>query len=318
MIPVQSHWQVPPDLHGLRVDQFLQRKIGRISRARAQRIIKSDDFLLDGFRVKVSQRVKYGQKVTLIRLSPDSPRDIADLKIPVIFEDNNFLVLNKPFGLSMHPSANCLFKTLTYWLRINWPHEKINPCHRIDKETSGLVICAKDRRTESLIKKLFMTNTIQKSYIAIVAGKISKSQLIDISLELQRNRGLVAIRMIADAEGKTAKTRIRPIFYDESSHRTLIMCRPKTGRQHQIRAHLAEIGHAIVGDKLYSHGEQFFDDYCRRRLNIEKELIHPRHALHAWGLNFSLQGQRYAFSCALPTDFKKLICLEKMVVKAEA
>src|SRR6516225_9965538 len=118
MIPVQSNWLVPPDLHGLRVDQYLQRKIGRISRSRAQRIIESADFLLDGCRVKVSQRVKYGQKVTLIRLSPDSPHDIKGLHIPVVFENNDFIILNKPAGLSMHPSANCLFKTLTYWLRI--------------------------------------------------------------------------------------------------------------------------------------------------------------------------------------------------------
>lgn len=306
MIPVQSNWLVPPDLHGLRVDQYLQRKIGRISRGRAQRIIQSADFLLDGCRVKVSQRVKYGQKVTLIRLSPDSPNDIIGLKVPVVFENDDFVILNKPAGLSMHPSANCLFKTLTYWLRINRPEEKINPCHRIDKETSGLVICAKNRRAESLIKKLFMNNAIKKTYIAVVTGRIL-AQTIRIPLALQRDRGLVAIRMIADNEGKEALTRVRPIFYDHVSNRSLVMCRPKTGRQHQIRAHLSEIGHPIVGDKLYSHGEQFFDDYCRRRPNIESELTHPRHALHAWGLSFCLKNTRHAFSCLIPKDFAELI-----------
>jgi len=306
MIPVQSNWLVPADLHGLRVDQYLQRKIGRISRTRAQRIIQSSDFLLDGACVKVSQRVKYGQKVTLIRLSPDSPSDIAGIKIPVVFENSDFVVLNKPAGLSMHPSANCLFKTLTYWLRIHRPNEKINPCHRIDKETSGLVICAKNRRTESLIKKLFMNSAIKKSYIAVVTGRLL-TQTINIPLALQRDRGLVAIRMIADTEGKSALTRVRPIFYDVNSDRSLVMCRPKTGRQHQIRAHLSAVGHPIVGDKLYAHGERFFDDYCRRKPNIESELMHPRHALHAWGLSFYLKNTRHAFSCEIPKDFAELI-----------
>lgn len=310
MIPVQSNWLVPADLHGLRVDQYLQRKIGRISRSRAQRIIQSADFLLDGSRVKVSQRVKYGQKVTLIRLSPDSPSDIAGLKIPVIFENGDFVVWNKPAGLSMHPSANCLFKTLTYWLRINRPNEKINPCHRIDKETSGLVLCAKNRRTESIIKKLFMNNTIKKTYIAVVQGRLL-AQRINIPLALQRDRGLVAIRMIADPEGKSASTHVRPIFYDPVLDRSLVMCRPKTGRQHQIRAHLAEIGHPIVGDKLYAHGEQFFDDYCRRKPNIESELMHPRHALHAWRLSFKLKNTRHAFSCTIPKDLLGLLTMPK-------
>ena len=306
MIPVQSHFVVPSHLHGLRVDQYLQRIIGRISRARAQRIIRSSDFLLDGFRVKVSQRVKYGQKATLIRLAPDSPADITGLQIPVIYEDDEILVLNKPAGLSIHPSANCLFKTLTYWLRINRPGQKINPCHRIDKETSGVVICAKKRNVESMIKKLFMTNKIKKSYIAISTGFL-KAQVINLSLALQQERGLVAIRMIPDPEGKEALTKVRPLYYDSILDRTLVMCRPKTGRQHQIRAHLEAIGHPIIGDKLYYHGDQFFDDLCRRVLHKEKELSHHRHALHARSLKFNLKGRRHAYSSAIPADFFELM-----------
>jgi 23S rRNA pseudouridine1911/1915/1917 synthase len=294
------------DLHGLRVDQYLQRKIGRISRARAQRIIRGQDFLLDGCRVKVSQRVKYGQKATLIRLSPDSPKDIINISVKIISENSNFIVINKPPGLSIHPSANCLFKTLTYWLRINKPNEKINPCHRIDKETSGLVICAKERRSESNIKKLFMRGAIKKTYLAVVEKKMS-AQVITIPLALQRERGLVRIRMIADPAGKEAITRVRPVFYDPILDRSLVMCRPLTGRQHQIRAHLAEIGHPIIGDKLYYHGDTFFDNYCRRDEQTVKELKHPRHALHAWRLRFKLKDLQHAFSCAVPEDFAKLM-----------
>jgi 23S rRNA pseudouridine1911/1915/1917 synthase len=304
MIPVSSQWIVPSEVHGLRVDQYLQRKIGRISRARVQRIIRARDFLLDGAHVKVSQRIKYGQKAMLIRLSPDSPHEIHAINIPIIFENEDFLVVNKPAGLSIHPSANCLFKTLTYWLRIQRPHEKINPCHRIDKETSGLVICAKNRRFESMLKKLFMKGFVKKSYVAITLGKIN-AQTIAIPLALQRERGLVAIRMIADTLGKKALTKVRPVYYNEHEDKSLVLCRPYTGRQHQIRAHLAAVGHPIIGDKLYFHGDEFFDAYCRRQ--NQSKPSHPRHALHARALSFYLDNKRYKFFCALPDDFKTLL-----------
>lgn len=163
MEKVRSSWPVSSDMHGLRADQCLKRRIGRISRARAQRIIKAQEFLLDGRPVKLSTRVKEGQLATLIRRAPDEKDDIENFKVEIVYEDNNILVVNKPYGLNIHPSANCLYKTLTHWLRVNFPAQKINPCHRIDKETSGLVVCAKNRLFESKIKSLFMRGGIKKN-----------------------------------------------------------------------------------------------------------------------------------------------------------
>src|SRR5580700_793734 len=113
---VSSTWVIPPNCHGLRVDCYLQRRIGRISRARAQRIIEAAYFLLDGEMVKLSKRVKEGQSATLKRFAPDLRSAVDDLAIEIIYEDHELLVVNKPYGLSIHPSANCLYKTLTHWL----------------------------------------------------------------------------------------------------------------------------------------------------------------------------------------------------------
>ncbi|MCA9507872.1 MAG: hypothetical protein KC505_05575, partial [Myxococcales bacterium] len=165
---VNSTWIVPSDMHGLRVDQYLTRKIGRISRMRAARIIEAKDFLLDGNPVKLSLRVKEGQTATLFRFAPDQPDDVHSFDVKIVFENDAIVVVNKPYGMSIHPSANCLYKTVTYWLKAKYPGQKINPCHRIDKETSGLVVCAKKRDTESIIKKLFMKGEVKKSYLAVV------------------------------------------------------------------------------------------------------------------------------------------------------
>ncbi len=305
MEKVRSSWPVSSAMHGLRADQCLKRHIGRISRARAQRIIKAQEFLLDGEPVKLSLRVKVGQMATLIREAPDDKTDIHKFDIKIVYEDSNILVINKPYGVSIHPSANCLYKTLTHWLRLSFPGQKINPCHRIDKETSGLVICAKNRLFEAKIKGLFMRGGVKKTYLAVVEGQFVQAQIINKPLALQGSRGLVAIRMIEDPKGKEATTKIRPFLYSKKRQRSLVFCRPYTGRQHQIRAHLSLIGHAIIGDKIYCHGESFFDSWCKGEIS-EGDLIHPRHALHARSLSFRLD-KFYHFKCAIPEDFYQLI-----------
>lgn len=307
---VACHWHVADDMHGLRADIYLLRRIGRISRMRAQRIIEASDFLLDDAAVKVSKRVKAGQKVTLWRFAPDHEDELKDIKVEICYEDEHILVINKPANLSVHPSANCLYKTFTHWLRINRSGFKINPCHRLDKETSGLLLAAKDRAVERILKKAFMSSKVKKAYIAIVDGHLKSSLAIKKPLALQGARGLVKIKMIEDLMGQAAITRVRPLFYDSFKNRTLVMCIPKTGRQHQIRAHLALSGFPIVGDKLYGHTEKFFDDYCKKKSGIEQELIHPRHALHARALSFSYGSYKKRFRLKLPADFYDLITIK--------
>ena len=294
-------------MHGLRADQYLKRRIGRISRARVQSIIESSDFMLDNVAVKKSSRVKGGQTATLKRWAPDASIDVDGFTVEIVFDSDDLLVVNKPPGLSIHPSANCLYKTLTHWLRKNYPGQKINPCHRLDKETSGLLICAKNRLIESKIKRAFMLGLVKKTYLAIVNGVMSKSTTVAIPLALQGERGLVAIRMIKDDHGKPAITKARPVRISEQLNRSLVLCRPLTGRQHQIRAHLSLIGHPIVGDKLYEMGDEYFDQLSKRQEVCPKELAHPRHALHAARLRLRLGNECYTFFSHLPNDLAGLI-----------
>lgn len=304
---VSSSWIIPKDMQGLRADQYLVRYIGRLSRSRAQRIIAAGDFLLDDAMPKTSARVRDGQKATLRRFAPDEKTDVANFLVPILVEDDDVLIINKPAGLSIHPSANCLYKTVTYWLKTRYPGQKIHPCHRLDKETSGIVVCAKNKKAESRIKKAFMQGLVHKTYLALVHGHMAAKARIEIPLGLQAERGLVKIRMIEDRAGKPALTLCRPLHFDESVQRSLVLCHPRTGRQHQIRAHVSLIGHAIVADKLYSLGDEFFDGLSKGDDSLLAQLPHHRHALHAARVRFWLNGKLYIIKCPIPEDFYTLM-----------
>lgn len=291
---VVQRWKIPNFLNGIRADHYLVHHVGRISRNKAQKIIASGDFRLEHQMLKCSKRLKAGDPVELWRVPPDSPQ-LEQLKIQIIYEDSQLLVIHKPGNLAVHPSARYLYQTLTHWLKINYPNQPIHPCHRLDRETSGLLVCAKDPQTESKIKSAFMTGKVKKTYWAVVEGRFAKPISCTRPLALQGSRGLVAIKMIEDAEqGSLAHTEFQPINYNPVLNWSLIECHPKTGRQHQIRAHLALEGFPIVGDKLYSMGEEFFDAYTKNQANL-RSLPLPRQALHAQKLEFELDGKVHVF-----------------------
>ncbi|MBL4817916.1 MAG: RluA family pseudouridine synthase [Deltaproteobacteria bacterium] len=297
---VVQRWYVPHHLGGIRADRYLVHHIGRISRNKAQKIIEAGDFKLSSALLKPSRKLRSGDTVELWRIPPDSPEDLLS-NIKVIFEDEKLLILSKPGDLAIHPTARYLYRTLTYWLKVNYPGQSIHPCHRLDRETSGLLICAKTKEAESQIKKAFMNGEIHKTYLALVDGRLVRPIICERPLALQGSRGLVAIKMIEDQlDGLPCHTEFKPLHHDPVSNWTLVECTPKTGRQHQIRAHLALEGYPIVGDKLYGMGEAFFDAYTKHEANLTL-LPLPHQALHAWKIRFCLDGVEYGFEaeCAL-------------------
>ncbi len=295
---VVQRWQIPSHLAGIRADHYLVHHIGRISRNKAQKIIEVGDFRLCHGLLKPSKRLQSGDSVELWRIPPDRPEDFK-LDIQVIFEDEHLLVINKPGNLAVHPSARYLYQTLTHWLKERYPGIPVHPCHRLDRETSGVLICAKDRPTESEIKRGFMNGQIEKIYLALVEGLMARPISCHRSLRLQGSDGLVAIKMIEDPKGLECHTEFKPLHYDPVSNWTLVECAPKTGRQHQIRAHSALEGYPIAGDKLYAMGESFFDAYTKNEANLTL-LPLPRQALHAQRVKLTLDGEIHVFEAYHP------------------
>jgi 23S rRNA pseudouridine1911/1915/1917 synthase len=204
----------------------------------------------------------------------------------------------------VHPSARYLHRTLTAWLRARAVDDRIaHPCHRLDRETSGVLVCAKTAGAERLVKRAFMEGKVKKTYLAVVRGSIDESFVMKRPLALQGERGLVRIRMVEDVLGQEAETAFVRLAFDERVDRSLVACFPRTGRQHQIRAHLFSAGAPIVGDKLYAMGDAWFDTFTRGEAD-ETVLEHSRHALHASALRLD-DGR--VFTAPLPDDLRSLL-----------
>lgn len=210
-----------------------------------------------------------------------------------LFQSQFFAIFEKPSGIVVHPISKnteyCLLDEVRYHFGSD-----ANLVHRIDAETSGLIMCAKDRDIESKLKLMFEEKKYKKSYLAIVKGEIKESVTIDTSIQKEGKN--IGVRMEAGSEGKKSKTIINPIQYDNKKDLTLVEAIPVTGRQHQIRVHLYSIGHAILGDPIYGVDDEFADAYLDRLLDEEKRKeVSGCHRLwlHANYLEFDYEGVLY-------------------------
>ncbi len=280
--------EVPRECDGWRLDHFLKRRIGRLSRTRIQDIIATQVTLSDGRRPRSSASVRAGQIIHLDRpapVEPDVPRHFE-----VLYEDAEVLAIDKPAGLPMHPTAKFYRNTVTALLRERYPDEALQIAHRIDRETSGVLLVARTLSAASWLKRAFARRAVDKSYLALVKGQPPDEGVIDQPIKLLDTPSHVMMGPAAD--GLKAVTRFRVV--QRFAAHALCAAHPETGRQHQIRVHLAVIGHPIVGDKLYGAGERFFMRACDEESaagRLSDELIAlldglPRHALHAHRLTF--------------------------------
>jgi 23S rRNA pseudouridine1911/1915/1917 synthase len=252
-----------------------------------------------GFRVQAGHEVSFRRPAPV---EPDVPRTVR-----VLVADEAFYAIDKPAGLPIHPTAKYHYGTLTAVLRETFPGERLEVCHRIDRETSGLLLVARNREglhAGAAIKRAFARRHVEKVYFAIVHGELDEEREIDEPLGLggSRVRLRMAVRPVEEG-GLPSRTRVVPVSRFEGY--TLLACHPLTGRQHQIRAHLDHAGFPIVGDKLYPDEDRFIrftDDGPSEDLMRELEL--PRHALHAHALVFPhpVTGERVRVECPLPPD----------------
>jgi 23S rRNA pseudouridine1911/1915/1917 synthase len=214
-----------------------------------------------------------------------------------IFDSFHFAIFDKPSGIMVHPSSHQLnIYTLLDEIKYHFG-EKASLVHRIDTETSGLVLVAKNAFSDMFLKNMFEEKLYKKSYKAIVIGEIKEE--LEINKPITNDTGLIKLKMKTDMSGKESITLVKPISYDKNQNQTLIEAIPLTGRQHQIRVHLDSIGHKIIGDTLYGVSEEFANEFLTNKISKEKRIEvtkASRLMLQANSLEFNFLDITYKFS----------------------
>ena len=284
----------------LRLDQFLAKRLPEYSRSRIQQLIRGGFVRLNDQTTRPRQIVRRSDKISL-REPPVEKIDIRPEPIPldVLFEDEDIIVINKPAGLTVHPGAgqrehtlvNALLSHCGVSLSGIGGKERPGIVHRLDKETSGCLVVAKNDIAHRELSKQFAARTVEKIYLALVTGKLRKPAGV-IEEKIGRHPVHRQRMRVTSLRGRTAKTEYRVICSSEQA--SLIECRLHSGRTHQIRVHLHHLGHAVLGDKVYA---------ARFAKNF------PRQMLHAWKLGFHhpRTGELKNFEAPSPADFKQAV-----------
>jgi len=305
-----------------RIDIYLTRSIENATRTKVQKAIEEGTVLVNGKQVKASHKVQKGESI-LITLPKEPPPDIVPENIPldIVFEDEFLLVVNKPAGMVVHPAfgnySGTLVNALLYhYGQLSSLNDSTRPgiVHRIDKNTSGLLVVAKNNFTHAQLAKQFSAHTIEREYRAIVWGTFPlankknkiKSGIIEASLgRSKQDRKKIAVR----DDGKHAVTEYEVVEeFDFLSHLRLKL---RTGRTHQIRAHLFHINHPVFGDPDYSGRKKNWGEGGKKYSNKIQQLLSliDRQALHAKNLGFIHPNTKsfLRFESSIPEDFHNVL-----------
>lgn len=303
----------------IRVDKFLQNRIENISRNRVQQAAKAGCILVNKKAVKQNYRVKPNDVVSVVLSYPPREIEIIPENIPVniVYEDDDVIVVNKQAGLVVHPGHGNFDGTLLNALAYHFKETEQNVengfgylVHRIDKDTTGLMVVAKNEMAQTVLAKQFFEHSVTRRYQALVWGDFDRDEG-SIEGNIGRNvRDRIAMAVFPDGEhGKSALTHYKVL--ERFNYVTLVECRLETGRTHQIRVHFQYIGHPLFNDALYG-GDVIlkgtvFSKYRQFIENCFKEI--PRHALHAKILGFIHPTTRKTmyFDSELPSDMKTVI-----------
>lgn len=218
----------------------------------------------------------------------------------ILYEDSELLVVNKPAGLVCHPTKTDQYSSLISRARLHLaPGSRPHLVNRLDRETSGVTLLAKDLRTARELRRIWESRKVEKDYLAIVHGQVSEGHGVVAAPLGKDEQSRVAIKDCVRPDGAAAETEywVQHRFTNHGWPFTLLLVRAMTGRKHQIRIHLAHLGHPIVGDKLYGGDEDLYLALVEGRLTPEQRqrLILPNHALHAREVRFQWRGQCRVF-----------------------
>ena len=259
-----------------RLDQFLARELPRFSRSRIQQLIRGKFVTLNGSPARPRDLVHAGDRIEINEPPPEKIDNRPEaIPIEIIYEDDDLIVINKQPGLVVHPGAGQREHTLVNALLHHFPKlsgiggkERPGIVHRLDRETSGCLVVAKTDEAHRGLSAQFAARTVEKIYLALVAGKLRKSSGT-IEEKIGRHPVDRQRMSITSKRGRAAKTEYRVLRSSEEL--SLVECRLHSGRTHQVRVHLKHLGHPVLGDKIY--GAKFAKSF-------------PRQMLHAWKLGF--------------------------------
>lgn len=285
-----------------RLDKFLAARMPEFSRTRLQNLISSGNVTVDGIQVTISRyKVEQGNRV-LIHIPPAAPTDLIpeDIPLDVVFENADLMMVNKPAGMVVHPAAGHFSGTLVHAALAHAPElegiggeQRPGIVHRLDKDTSGLIIIAKNERAHRWLQDQFRLRKVHKTYLALLDGK-PPTPTGRVEAEIARDpahRKQMAV--VPDGRGREAVTEYKVI--EQFPKHTLIEAYPLTGRTHQIRLHMAFLKCPIVGDTLYGHKH--------------KSLQIDRHFLHAARISLVLPGEKAerTFTASLPDELSAIL-----------
>ncbi len=289
---------------GERLDRYLAARLPELSRSAIQRLIAEEAVRVDGAPVRPSRKVRAGERVE-VHIPAPRPATAAPEPIPldILYEDKAILVINKPAGMVVHPGAGTRSGTLVNAVLAHCPDlqgigGEVRPgiVHRLDKETSGVIVVAKTEKALRELQRQFKARTVSKRYLALLIGALPQPRGF-IEAPIGRHR-IHRHRMAVVANGKEARTRwevVRRLRDEAGRPYTLVEVALLTGRTHQIRVHFSWLGYPLVGDKVYGPRRQ--------------PLPASRQALHARSLSFHhpLTGEPMLFEAPLPEDFRHLL-----------
>ena len=288
---------VPPELGGLRLDQALVRLFPQYSRNRLQAWLKAGHITIDGRRLSAKSSVTGGEQIALRppRLPDAAVPQAQRMPLKVVFEDADLVVIDKPAGLVVHPGAGQPDRTLLNALLAHAPAlvhvPRAGIVHRLDKDTSGLLVVAKTVSAQAELVKQLAARSMRRVYLAVVQGDPPASGAIDAPVGRDAR---MRTRMAVTHRGKPARTRYRVV--ERYGQAALVECQLETGRTHQIRVHFQHIRHPVVGDETYRRGTRHGIAFGRQALHAaELTLVHPRtHQVVSW-------------KSPLPRDMKRLV-----------
>ncbi len=272
---------------GQRIDAVVAAAMPGLSRAFVQKLLESGRIVVGNEASKSGYKLRMGDEIT-VDYDEDELGRVEDIDLPVLYEDDNCVVINKPAGVLTHAlGVHGNEASVASFLRskvTGLDGDRAGIVHRLDRATSGVIIGAKNQETLSMLQKQFSMRKVKKTYVAIAEGRLNPAEAV-IDMPIERNPKAPATFRVG-ANGKPSTTHYKVL--QEGERQSLIELKPETGRTHQLRVHLAKLGHPIVGDPLYGSGK--YGD---------------RLYLHALSLEITVPGgERKIFIAPLPPEFK--------------